>query len=76
LVFDGFVRTYCKQKVANRQPYQPYILYFVQITVQYNTVQQLSNLQSVNWNTEADFLDVIGTKVLTGFLLAIYSHLY
>jgi hypothetical protein len=26
--------------------------------------------------TEAEFLDVIGTKVLRVFLLAIYSHLY
>ncbi len=27
-------------------------------------------------NTEADFLDVIGTKLLRAFLLAIHSHLY
>jgi hypothetical protein len=26
--------------------------------------------------TEAEFLDAIGTKVLTVFLLAIHSHLY
>jgi hypothetical protein len=27
-------------------------------------------------SSEAEFLDVIGTKVLRVFLLAIYSHLY
>jgi hypothetical protein len=31
---------------------------------------------SVSLRPEAEFLDVIGTKVLNVFLLAIYSHLY
>jgi hypothetical protein len=30
---------------------------------------------SANWRPEAEFLDIIGTKVLRVFLLTIYSHL-
>ncbi len=36
----------------------------------------LTDMKAKWTNPEAEFLDVIGTKVLGVFLLAIYSHLY
>jgi hypothetical protein len=39
--------------------------------------RQLGNIRRLNCiSTEAEFLNVIGTKVLRVFLLAINSHLY
>jgi hypothetical protein len=49
------------------------------IEVQYSNVAQVkftSLLQKGEPKSEAEFLDMIGTKGLRVFLLAIHSHLY
>jgi hypothetical protein len=43
-------------------------IYFVFVILPLDSVE--------SWYTEAEFLDVIGIKVLGVFLLAIHSHLY
>jgi hypothetical protein len=41
-----------------------------------NATAKSENISSFGFYPEAEFLDVIGTKVLRVFLLAIHSYLY
>ncbi len=49
----------------------PYFCQIIKVTYQGKNVNAVTCMS----RAEAEFLDVIGTKVLTVFLLAIHSHL-
>jgi hypothetical protein len=58
-------------------PHAPHTFYVQIARCPWDGGQKISMLLTEPmYNTEAEFSDVIGTKVLRVFLLAIHSHLY